>query len=142
MTAKPLETILELAWNGGTRFAGRSGGVEIVLDGDAQAGPTPVQALAFALAGCMAIDVVDIVVKGRHRLDALGARLHAVRRGEGPPHYLTRVDLHFELAGAVPEHVVERAIALSRDKYCSVWHCLRPDIELRTTFEIRPSGGA
>jgi hypothetical protein len=39
----------------------------------------------------------------------------------------------------VPPHVVERAIALSREKYCSVWHSLRQDIELITAFDIVPA---
>ena len=34
-------------------------------------------------------------------------------------------------------HAVQRAIDLSRDKYCSVWHSLRRDIQFETTFEVR-----
>jgi putative redox protein len=40
------------------------------------------------------------------------------------------VTLHFEVTGDVPPERVERAIALSREKYCSVWHSLREDIAL------------
>ena len=50
-----------------------------------------------------------------------------------------KVDLRFTLAGEVPEDRVERAIQLSREKYCSVWHSMRPDIELTTSFEVVPS---
>jgi uncharacterized OsmC-like protein len=46
------------------------------------------------------------------------------------------VTLRFRIEGAVPEAAVERAIALSRDKYCSVWHSLRQDITLTTAFGI------
>jgi uncharacterized OsmC-like protein len=46
--------------------------------------------------------------------------------------------MHFHVHGPVPEHVVERAVALSRDKYCSVWHSLRQDIELTTVFSVVP----
>ena len=42
----------------------------MTIDGDSTAGPSPVQALAFALAGCMAADVVYILTKGRHPLRA------------------------------------------------------------------------
>jgi uncharacterized OsmC-like protein len=38
----------------------------------------------------------------------------------------------------VPAHVVERAIALSREKYCSVWHSLRQDIDITTAFDVVP----
>jgi uncharacterized OsmC-like protein len=44
--------------------------------------------------------------------------------------------LHLHIRGDVPAPAVERAIALSRDKYCSVWHSFRQDIELTTSFDI------
>jgi uncharacterized OsmC-like protein len=43
----------------------------------------------------------------------------------------------FHLTGAVEPKVVQRAIDLSRDKYCSVWNSIRPDVELETTFTIK-----
>jgi putative redox protein len=137
--ATPPPVTLELTWNGALRFAGQSDGVALTLDADRQAGPTPVQALAFALAGCMAADVVQILVKGRLPLAGLTTRLHGERRGE-VPRYFTRITLHFVVTGAVPPEKVERAVALSREKYCTVWHSLRPDIALSTSFEI--AGGA
>ena len=127
---------LELDWQGEKRFAGRSNGVEVVLDGDRKAGPSPVQALAFALAGCMAIDVVHVLTKGRLGLEGLHARLTAERAAE-EPRRLVRVALHFVVTGNVPPDRVERAVALSREKYCSVWHSLRPDIEFTTSHETR-----
>jgi uncharacterized OsmC-like protein len=45
--------------------------------------------------------------------------------------------LHFDLAGEIPDHVVERAIAVSRETYCSVWNTLKEDVELTTSFTIR-----
>jgi uncharacterized OsmC-like protein len=47
------------------------------------------------------------------------------------------VELSFVVIGNVPPDRVERAIALSRERYCSVWHSLRPDIAFATSFEIR-----
>lgn len=107
-----------------------------MLDGDGTAGPSPVQALAMAVAGCMAIDVVDIVRKGRHELTGLSAELVAERAPEPPRRFLS-VTMHFVVTGAVPPAAVERALQLSRDKYCSVWHSMRQDIPLTTTFEVR-----
>lgn len=109
-----------------------------MLDGDGAAGPSPVDALALALAGCMAIDVADIVVKGRHDLQSLEARIVGQRRDE-PPRRFVSFTLHFALTGQVPAHAAERAIQLSRDKYCSVWHSLRQDIDLFTSFEVAPA---
>ena len=90
----------------------------------------------MALAGCMAIDVADIVSKGRHPMSALEASVSGVR-ADDPPRRLLSFALHFTIGGAVPPAAVERAIRLSRDKYCSVWHSLRQDITFDTTFEIR-----
>jgi putative redox protein len=138
MADTPAPTVtLELDWLGELRFAGRSGATTLTLDADATAGPTPVQALAYGLAGCMAADVVHVVRKGRHPLVKLRARLHAERAAQAPKR-LTRVQLHFEVVGAVPAAVVERAIQLSRDTYCSVWHSLRADIVFETSFEVLP----
>ena len=129
----PLE--VELSWEGGQRFLGRAGSTEIVLDGAAAAGPTPVQALALALAGCMAIDVVHILTKGRHEPRALRAHLEA-ERAEAEPKSIRAVRLRFTVTGDVPADKVERAIALSREKYCSVWHSLRQDISFETAFTL------
>lgn len=125
-----------LTWQGDLRFAARSGVTEMLIDGDSKAGPSPVQAVAMALAGCMAIDVADIITKGRHPFTALEATIVGQRR-EDPPRYFTGFTLHFVITGAVPDHVVERAIHLSHDKYCSVWHSLRQDIPFETSFEVR-----
>ena len=134
--AKPsVPVVLDLEWEGDLRFRGASGAVSLVLDSDGQAGPSPVQALAFALAGCMSVDLVHILAKGRLQLQALRAHLEAERHPEDPKR-LVRVRLHFVVAGNLPPDRVERAIALSREKYCSVWHSLRPDIDFRTSFAV------
>ena len=90
-------TTVELIWEHDLVFGGKSGDVRLTLDSASKEGASPMQALAFALAGCMAMDVVHVLRKGRHEL---------------------------------------RAIQLSREKYCSVWHSMRQDIELEVTFTV------
>ena len=157
MPGKP-PTVADLTWIGDLRFAAAfpkrvheatrveadpaervagAGAPGVILDSTGAAGPSPVDALAAALAGCMTTDVTDIIVKGRHPLRALRSHLVA-ERADTDPHRFLRVTLHFTIEGAVPVHAVEHAIALSRDKYCSVWHSFRQDIELSTTFDITP----
>jgi putative redox protein len=126
--------VVDLAWEGALRFRGATGPVTVTVDSDGKAGPSPVQALALALAGCMSVDVVHILQKGRQPLAGLRAHLVAERAPEDP-HRLVRVDLRFTVAGDVPAEKVERAIALSQEKYCSVWHSLRQDIAFTTSFE-------
>jgi putative redox protein len=136
MADKP-PVIAELLWSQALQFGATSGPNALVIDGDNAAGPSPVQLLAIALAGCMSIDIVDIIRKGRHPLEAFRSKLSCERAGE-PPRRLVAVQLEFILHGAVPEAAVARAIALSRDRYCSVWHSLRDDIQLTTSYMIHP----
>jgi putative redox protein len=127
--------VVELAWGGGFRFEARAGDATLVVDSERRAGLSPTQALAVALAGCMAIDIVDILQKGRFAVDAMQVRFAGERCAE-PPRRFTRVQLHFVVSGHVPPDRVERAIELSRERYCSVWHSLRQDIEFTTSFEV------
>jgi putative redox protein len=131
----------ELVWAEELRFGATSGRTAFVVDGNSTAGPSPVQMLAIALAGCMSIDVVDIIRKGRHPLTAFRTSVTGERAPE-PPRRLLQVHLQFHVHGDVPAHVVERAISLSREKYCSVWHSLRQDIDLTTAFEILPEASS
>jgi putative redox protein len=133
----PRPVRVDLEWQGGHRFRGTAEAVAITIDSPPRAGPSPVQLLAFGLAGCMATDVALVLARGRFPVKDLRARLLA-ERAPSDPRRLTAVDLHFTVTGEVPADRVERALALSRDKYCSVWHSMRRDIELRTTFEVVP----
>jgi len=92
---------------------------------------------AVALAGCMAADVVDIIRKGRHPLTALHVTFTGTR-AEQPPRRFVEISLRFDIQGAVPPEAVDRAIALSREKYCSVLHSFRQDIAFSTDFHITP----
>ena len=121
---------LELRWERDLLFHGRAGALTITVDGNTREAVSPVQTLAFALASCMASDVVLILTRGRHPLEGLTVRLHA-RRAAADPRRILAVELTFEIAGAVPPEATQRALDLSRDKYCSVWHSLREDILLR-----------
>ncbi|MBP7778322.1 MAG: OsmC family protein [Acidobacteria bacterium] len=128
---------LSITWAGDLRFEAMADRVPLVLDGASKAGPSPVEALALALAGCMAVDVVDILQKGRHQVRSLVADFTGERAPEPPSRY-TAVTLHFRVGTDAPAHAIERAIELSHEKYCSVWHSLRQDIAFATTYEVVP----
>jgi putative redox protein len=128
-------TVLELIWEHDLVFGGKSGDVRLTLDSASAAGPSPMQALAFALAGCMAMDVVYVLRKGRHDLRGLRVDLKG-ERVPGEPRRFTRIELHFTVTGSVPPEPIERAIQLSHEKYCSVWHSMRQDIDLETSFTV------
>ena|SRR5688572_2024 len=130
-------TTVELIWERELIFGGQSGAATIVLDSAGAAGPSPVQALAFALAGCMGMDLVHILTKGRHDLRGLRVLLTAERAQEDP-HRITAVAIEFAVTGPVPKDQIQRAIDLSHEKYCSVWHSMRQDIPFQTRFTVAP----
>jgi putative redox protein len=130
-------TVVELVWEHDLVLSGHSGSVAMTLDSVSVAGPSPMQALAFALAGCMAMDVVHVIRKGRYDLRGLKADLTGTRSLEDPRRF-TAVTLHYSVTGDVPDEKVARAIQLSREKYCSVWHSMRQDIELDVTYTVTP----
>jgi putative redox protein len=130
-------TRLELTWDRELVFHGVSADARMTLDSAGKAGPSPVQTLAFALAGCMGMDVVHILRKGRFDLRGLTVSLVAERAQEDP-HRITSVTIDFTVAGAVPDAQVQRAIDLSHEKYCSVWHSMRQDIPFKASFTVTP----
>jgi putative redox protein len=132
--AKP-PTIVDLKWIGDLRYEATSANAALTIDGASVAGPSPVQALGIAIAGCMTADVTHILTRGRHQVRALRAHLVADRAQEDP-HRFVRMALHLAVEGDVPEDAVARAIALSREKYCSVWHSMRQDIDFQVTFDV------
>ena len=109
-------TTLELIWEHDLVLAGKAGTTTMKLDSASVEGPSPVQTLGFALAGCMAMDVVHIVRKARHDLRGLKVELIALRAQEDPRR-ITSVELKYSIVGEVPKDLVQRAIDLSRDKY-------------------------
>jgi len=128
---------LDLTWEGDLRFSGTSDGTTILMDSAGKAGPSPIQALAFGLAGCMAMDVVHILTKGRAVIDAMRVHLSGSRADDHPRRFVA-IEARFFVSGDMEGDKVERAIALSREKYCSVWHSMRTDIDFKTTFEVAP----
>lgn len=134
--AKP-SLVADLTWTGGLRFDASSGRAVTVVDADGEAGPSPMQALAFGVGGCMAADVVAILQKGRHALSGLHVSLSATRATE-PPRRFTHLVIQFDIVGLVPQEAVDRAIALSRDTYCSALNSLRQDISVELRSNIRP----
>jgi putative redox protein len=132
-------TVVDLVWEHDLVLSGRSGDATLRLDSAGKAGPSPMQALGFAVAACMAMDVVHVLRKGRHDLRGLKAALVAQRAQEEPRRF-TAVTIHFTVTGNVPPDPIRRAIDLSRDKYCSVWNSVRQDIPLETTFAVESAG--
>jgi uncharacterized OsmC-like protein len=134
--AAPADTIsLSLDWGGELRFRNSWGSPAIELHSGTPGVTSPPQALGYAIMACMAMDVVHVVEKGRGELRAMSVKLMGQRAHEHPRRFLS-VTLHFDVTGRVDAPMVERAIELSRTKYCSVWNSLNPDIDFKATHTI------
>lgn len=129
--------VASLSWKHELVFDAVSGGTSIVVDSGGHEGPSPMQTLAISIAGCMSMDVAYILTKGRNAFRALRCELVA-ERAPANPHRFTSVAITFVVEGDVRDEAVARAIQLSRETYCSVWHSLRQDIQLRTSFQVVP----
>ena len=129
---------VDLAWKSDQCFEARDASGHLVqLDGNKVDGFSPTEALLASTAACMGIDVVMILKKMRTELAGLRMSIEGDRMAD-PPRYFHRVHLRFEIEGDVPREKAERAVKLSFDKYCSVFHTLRKDIAVETEIEIQP----
>ena len=130
-------THIALRWTGDLAFDVTVGERHIVADGNSREGLSPVELLGAALAGCMGTDVAHILTRGRQPLTSLDVTLSA-ERAQSEPHRFVNLRLHFAVGGNVDAGQLARAIALSHEKYCSVWHSMRQDIGLELTSTITP----
>jgi putative redox protein len=98
--------------------------------------PRPMETLLAGAGGCTAYDVVLILKRGRHDVRGCSVRLQA-ERAEVDPKVFTSINMHFTVTGkGIPAAAVERAIAMSHDKYCSATIMLGKTAEITTSFEL------
>ncbi|MFZ5709105.1 MAG: OsmC family protein [Pseudomonadota bacterium] len=115
----------KVTWINGRAFLGESGsGHSVVMDGAVEAGGRnigvrPMEMLLLGLGGCTAFDVVLILQRGRQDVRGCEIELDSERAAEDPKVF-TRVRMSFTVRGRnLDPAKVERAIALSHEKYCS-----------------------
>lgn len=133
-----------VSWEGGKKYrGGPPGGPTILMDGDRESAPSPVDSLLVSLATCSAIDVVEILEKRRTPVRGLNVSVE-FSRANTPPRRLTEVVMRFSVTTSSEIQHVERAVDLSIGKYCSVASSLAPDTSLTWTVEVaqpvEPSG--
>ena len=119
-------------WKSERVFQGTAeNGNTILFDGDSahKHGPSPMEAVLMALCGCTSVDVVSILEKKRQPLTAL--RVSAVaEQAPTPPRVFTKIALTYAVSGKLSRKAVEDAVALSKDKYCSVSKMLEKAAEI------------
>ncbi len=98
--------------------------------------PRPMELLLAGAGGCTAYDVVLILKRGRHDVRGCSVKLTA-ERAETDPRVFTRINLHFTVTGrGLVAAAVERAIALSHEKYCSATIMLGKTADISTSFAL------
>ena len=101
-------------------------------------GPSPMEAVLVALCGCTSVDVVSILKKKRQPLAELTVSATAEQRTE-PPNYFNKIRLVYAVTPDASEQLsrkaVEDAVALSKDKYCSVSAMLEKTAEIEFVIE-------
>lgn len=99
--------------------------------------PRPMETVLAGTGGCTAYDVVLILKRGRHDVRGCSVKLSA-ERANADPKVFTKIHLHFSVTGkGVPAAAVERAVAMSHDRYCSATIMLARTAEITTSFEVR-----
>jgi putative redox protein len=112
---------VSLTHTGGLRFVARSGsGHDIVMDNAAgNTGQRPTELVLAALAGCTAMDVVEILAKKRQVVDRYSVEVTGTQRDEAP-NVFTDITVVHAVEGNVETAAVRRSIELSATKYCTV----------------------
>lgn len=96
----------------------KAGNHEILLDSQEEGGASPMQLMLISLAGCSTIDLIHILRKGRYEITSYASEVIATRREE-MPRIFNAITLLITLETDAPDEVLNRAIALTKTKYCS-----------------------
>lgn len=105
-------------------------------NGGANLAPRPMETVLAGTGGCTAYDVVLILKRGRHEVRGCSVKLTS-ERADTDPKVFTRIHMHFTVTGKnIPAVAVERAIAMSHEKYCSASIMLGKTAAITTSFDL------
>ncbi len=130
-------------WTDKDRFLGEAGsGHALVMDaGEPKTASTPIEMVLIALCGCTASDVVGILRKKREPFTSLEVHAEAERSSDFPKVY-TSIKLIYRVGGKVSREGMERAVQLSKEKYCSVSAMLEKTAKIEFVIEYDETVGA
>jgi putative redox protein len=131
-----------IKWVDGMMFVGESGsGHAVVIDGPPDHGGRnigirPMEMILLAVGSCSSFDVMQILLKGRNQVTDCVAEVSG-ERVDAIPAVFSKIHLHFKVSGkGLKAEVVERAIKLSAEKYCSASIMLSKAVEITHDFEV------
>lgn len=122
---------------------------ESIFDGQSQSGHTlrfdtsaqhahgisPMEAVLTALCGCTSVDVVSILQKKREPITGLTVSAEA-EQAPAPPRVFTCIHLTYAITGNVTRESAQRAVSLSKNKYCSVSKMLEASVKIDYSIQI------
>ena len=131
-----MSTTAKISWVDGALFVAEAGsGHTITMDGSSDVGgrnlaSRPMEVVLMGMGGCTAIDVVSMLRKQRQDIEAIEVSLEA-ERAEDHPKVFTRVKLVYTVGGRkLNRGLIERAVSLSDEKYCSATAMVRKSAEI------------
>lgn len=129
--------IAKTEWKREMLFEGTTeSGNRLMFDGDSShaGGPSPMEAVLMALCGCTSVDIVSILQKKRQPFTSLTVSATA-EQAEESPRYFTKIQLIYKVGGKISRKAMEDAVALSKNKYCSVSAMLEKRAEIEFLIE-------
>jgi len=103
--------------------------------GAGEEGFRPMEMLLVSLAGCSAIDMINVLKKQRQNITDFKIEIDG-DRADGTPSPFTAIRVRFLISGEVKATKVDKAIELTKGKYCSVYFSLHPDIDVTYSYEL------
>jgi len=137
-----VKTVLD--WQGGMSFDVELQGHHFVVDAAAEfggkdRGPRPKPLLLSALGGCTAMDVVSLLGKMKVPYDRFSVEVEGESRSEHPQVF-TRISIKYLFAGSqLDKEKIDKAIALSLEKYCGVYAMLSKAAEITHSVVLNPA---
>jgi putative redox protein len=128
-----------LTWEKDLVFTARIRGYAIDFDAEAKEGCIPTDSLLMSIPGCLAIDLALFLKKMKVDINKLDIETIG-ERNPVPPKYFNTVRMNIRIGGkGITPKKLERAISLSQEKYCSVYHSIRKDMDVKVTYTIEES---
>jgi putative redox protein len=132
---------ITVRWLEGTMMAASdSNGHSIVIgrspdENFVWAGVKPSDLLLMSVAACSAYDVVEILTKQRQPLEDIKVFCDGDQLSD-PPYTFTKIHVRYEVRGDVNPEKLEKAIALSEEKYCSVMATLKKAVPITSEYKL------
>ncbi len=103
--------------------------------GATQNGFRPMELLLVGLASCLSIDVLTILYKQKQDINKYQVKVKATRKEAEPPIFET-ITVSLYVWGKVSDLKLNKALELTKEKYCSVYHILKPTAQIQTQYFI------